>query len=73
MEEHICHTLRVSAMLQLITQEQLSKSQRVVLECLEFLGNNYMRMMDAFDLSSDTWGLGCFGITQLFLKDFSVP
>ena len=29
--------------------------------------------MDAFGLSSDAWDLGCFGITQLFLNDFSVP
>ena len=72
-EEHIHDTLRVSPTLQLIAQEQLSKCKQVVLECLEFLGDNYTRMMDAFDLASDAWDLGCFGITQLFLNDFSVP
>ena len=73
MEEHICDTLRTSTTLQLIAQEQLSKCKLVVLECLEFLGDNYAQMMDAFDSASDAWDLGCFGITQLFLKDFSVP
>ena len=72
MEEHIRDTLHTSATLQLIAQEQLSKCKRVVLECLEFLGDNYIRIMDAFDSASDAWDLGCFGITQLFLNDFSV-
>ena len=29
--------------------------------------------MDAFDSASNAWDLGCFGITQLFLNNFSVP
>ena len=57
----------------MIAQEQLSKCKQVVLECLEFLGENYTRMMDAFDSARDAWDQGCFGITQLFLNDFNVP
>ena len=44
-----------------------------MVECLDFLGDNYTRMMAAFDSSSEAWDLGCFGILQLFNNDFSVP
>ena len=72
-EEHIRDCFRQCATLQLIAHNQLSKSKRVVIECLEFLGDNYTRMMAAFESSSEAWDLGCFGILQLFNNEFSVP
>ena len=72
-EDHIRDALRNSPTLQLIASNLLAKSKRVVEECLEFLGDNYTRMMAAFDSSADAWDLGCFGIFQLFSNDFSVP
>ena len=72
-EEHIRDCFRRCATLQLIAQNQLTKCKKVVIECLDFLGDNYTRMMAAFDSSSEAWDLGCFGILQLFNNDFSVP
>ena len=72
-EDHIRDALRRSPVLQLIASNLLTKSKRVVEDCLEFLGDNYTRMMAAFDSSADAWDLGCFGIFQLFSNDFSVP
>ena len=72
-EEHIRDCFRRCATLQLIEQNQLSKCKKVVMECLDFLGDNYTRMMAAFDSSSESWDLGCFRILQLFDNDFSVP
>ena len=72
-EDHIRDALRRSPVLQLIASNLLAKSKRVVEDCLEFLGDNYTRMMAAFDSTADAWDLGCFGIYQLFSNDFSVP
>ena len=47
--------------------------QRVVEEIFNFMGDNYTRLMAAFDSSKDAWDLGCFSIQQLFMNDFSVP
>ena len=73
LEDHIRDTLGNSAQMQLIAMNLLSKCKRVVIEVFDFMADNYTRMMAAFDSSADAWDLGCFGIQQLFLNDFSVP
>ena len=73
LDDHIRDSLRGSAVLQLAAMEQLAKCKRVVVAIFDFLGDNYTRMMAAFDSTDEAWDLGCFGIHQLFLNDFSVP
>ena len=73
LDDHIRDSLRGSAILQLAAMEQLAKCKRVVTSIFDFLGDNYTRMMAAFDSTDEAWDLGCFGIHQLFLNDFSVP
>lgn len=73
LEDHIRDTLGNSAQMQLIAMNLLSKCKKVVIEIFDFMADNYTRMMAAFDSSADAWDLGCFGIQQLFLNDFSVP
>ena len=73
LDDHIRDSLRGSAILQLAAMEQLAKCKRVVVAIFDFLGDNYTRMMAAFDSTDEAWDLGCFGIHQLFLNDFSVP
>ena len=69
LDDHIRDSLRGSAVLQLTEMEQLAKCKRVVLAIFDFLGNNYTRMMAAFNSTNEAWDLSCFGIHQLFLND----
>ena len=73
LDDHIRDSLRSSAVLQLAAMEQLAKCKRVVTSVFDFMGDNYTRMMAAFDSTDEAWDLGCFGIHQLFLNEFSVP
>ena len=52
---------------------QWSNLQGVVVAIFDFLGDNYTQMMVAFDSTDEAWDLGCFGIHQLFLNNFSDP
>ena len=73
LEDHICDTLGNSAQMQLLAMNLLSKCKKVVIDIFDFMADTYTCMMAAFDSSADAWDLGCFGIQQLFLNDFSVP
>ena len=73
LEDYIHDTFVNSAQMQLIAMNLLSKCKKVVIEIFDFMADNYTHMMVAFDSSADAWDLGCSGIQQLFLNDFSVP
>jgi hypothetical protein len=70
---HLANELGGCQELELACRNILDNSFKFCTQMLSFLGSTYQAMVASFAQSDDTWDMACFGLFEVFMKEFKAP